>query len=80
MERKAVRSTNVASVGYDPKSKVLEIEFKSGGVYQYANVPEKRYQIGNAEPWRADGRMVLPKLPHVRIMLACMPCAGIGFT
>ena len=44
MERKAVRSTNVASVGYDPKSKVLEIAFKSGGVYQYSNVPEKRYQ------------------------------------
>lgn len=44
MERKAVRSTNVASVGYDPGSKVLEIEFKSGGVYQYSGVPEKRYQ------------------------------------
>ena len=44
MERKAVRSTNVVSVGYDVKSKVLEIEFKSGGIYQYSNVPEKRYQ------------------------------------
>ena len=44
MERKALRSTNVASVGYDTKSKVLEIEFKSGGVYQYSNVPEKRHQ------------------------------------
>ena len=44
LERKAVRSTNVASVGYDPKSKVLEIQFKSGGIYQYSGVPEKRYQ------------------------------------
>jgi len=44
LERKAVRSTNVASVGYDQKSKVLEIAFKSGGVYQYSGVPEKRYQ------------------------------------
>ena len=44
MERKAVRSTNVASVGYDAKARVLEIEFKSGGVYRYSGVPEKRYQ------------------------------------
>lgn len=43
MERKAVRSTNIASVGYDAGTKTLEIEFKSGGVYQYAGVPEKRY-------------------------------------
>ena len=44
MEREAVRSTNVASVGYDPKSEVLEIAFKSGGVYQYSGVPVERYQ------------------------------------
>ncbi|HET6453536.1 MAG TPA: KTSC domain-containing protein [Armatimonadota bacterium] len=44
MERKAVRSTNVASVGYDPKNKVLEIAFKSGGVYQYSGVPVQRHQ------------------------------------
>lgn len=44
MERKAVRSTNIASVGYDAGTKTLEIEFKSGGVYQYAGVPEKRYE------------------------------------
>lgn len=44
MERKAVRSTNIASVGYDAGTKTLEIEFRSGGVYQYAGVPEKRYE------------------------------------
>lgn len=43
MERKAVRSTNIVSVGYDAKTKTLEIAFKSGGVYQYSDVPEKRY-------------------------------------
>ena len=43
MERKTVRSTNIASVGYDAGTKTLEIEFRSGGVYQYAGVPEKRY-------------------------------------
>jgi len=44
MDRKPVKSTNLLSVGYDPGSKVLEIAFKSGGVYQYSGVPEKRYQ------------------------------------
>ena len=44
MRRKAVTSTTIVSVGYDAKAKVLEIEFGSGGVYQYAGVPESRYR------------------------------------
>ena len=45
LQRKPVSSTNIASVGYDAGTKVLEIEFKGGGVYQYAGVPEKRYEL-----------------------------------
>ena len=44
MERKAVNSAGIVSVGYDAKAKVLEIEFKGGGVYQYSGVPEARYK------------------------------------
>lgn len=44
MERRAVRSTNIVSVGYDAKAKLLEVEFGSGGIYQYAGVPESRYR------------------------------------
>lgn len=52
LERKSVKSTNLVSVKYDPKSKVLEIQFKSGGIYQYSNVPvEKYHALGDAEPW-----------------------------
>lgn len=36
MQRIAVESSNVASVGYDEK--VMEVEFKNGGVYQYFQV------------------------------------------
>jgi KTSC domain len=40
MERQAVSSSNIASVGYDPHSETLEVEFlKSGKVYEYYNVP-----------------------------------------
>lgn len=32
-------SSNIASVGYDPASNTLEVEFHSGSVYQYFRVP-----------------------------------------
>lgn len=39
MNRKPVQSSNVRSVGYDPASQVLEVEFHDGSVYQYRGVP-----------------------------------------
>lgn len=43
MERDPVVSSTLLSVGYEPTSGTLEVEFKSG-VYQYYNVPEPIYQ------------------------------------
>lgn len=43
MERQRVSSTNIRSVGYDSAMGTLEIEFQSGGVYQYSDVPEAVY-------------------------------------
>lgn len=43
MERTPVKSSNVASVGYDPVNKTLEIEFKSGGVYQYPGIESQTH-------------------------------------
>ncbi len=40
MDREPVSSSNILSVGYDPASETLEIEFKTTGVYQYLNVPQ----------------------------------------
>lgn len=39
MLRVAVESSTMVSVGYEKKGKILEIEFTSGAVYQYADVP-----------------------------------------
>ena len=39
MIRTEVTSSDLLSVGYDSINKILEIEFHSGGVYQYDNVP-----------------------------------------
>lgn len=44
MQRDAVSSSNLASVGYDPATCTLEVEFNSGRVYQYFDVPEHIYQ------------------------------------
>lgn len=44
MQRHPVSSTNLASVGYDLPSQTLEVEFNSGGVYQYFDVPEHVHQ------------------------------------
>jgi KTSC domain len=35
MIRQPVTSSQIASVGFDPTLKTLEIEFKGGSVYQY---------------------------------------------
>ena len=43
MNRTPVNSSTVASVGYDPNTLTLEVEFKEGSVYQYFDVPETVY-------------------------------------
>ena len=43
MIRDHVMSTDLHSVGYHAESGTLEIEFTSGGVYQYLNVPHSTY-------------------------------------
>jgi KTSC domain len=43
MERQQVSSSNIRSIGYDTTNETLEVEFHSGGIYQYLNVPEPVY-------------------------------------
>ena len=47
MDRKPVISSNIKSIGYNKEKKVLEIEFNSGGVYEYSNVPEDAFESLN---------------------------------
>ncbi len=44
MDRQAVESKAIRSVGYDETVQVLEIEFRSGRVYQYDAVPPSMYE------------------------------------
>ena len=43
VERLSVKSRILRSVGYDDSTKILEIEFQNGLVYQYSGVPPKVY-------------------------------------
>ena len=43
MKRTPVESSLVASAGYAPKTRTLEIQFHSGKIYRYYDVPEEVY-------------------------------------
>lgn len=44
MKRSPVRSGTISSIGYNPESRILEIEFTEGGIYHYYKVPFSEYQ------------------------------------
>lgn len=43
MQRREVSSSNLHSIGYNNITNILEIEFSSGDIYQYSNVPKSIY-------------------------------------
>lgn len=43
MNRAPVISSNVVSIGYDPTTMILEVEFTNSSLYQYFDVPEEEY-------------------------------------
>jgi len=53
MDRQSVSSSNIASIWYDADLMVLEIEFNSWWIYQYADVPASEYKslIGSWSIW-----------------------------
>jgi hypothetical protein len=44
MDRVRVASSNITSVGHDPATSTLEIEFHDAAVYRYSEVPERHFQ------------------------------------
>lgn len=56
MDRREVASSNVRAVGYDAGTQTLEVEFHSGGVYQYYGVPVEVYDQMMQAP--SKGRFV----------------------
>jgi KTSC domain len=44
MQRQPVESRALAAVGYDAEARELELEFRSGRVYRYRDVPASVYE------------------------------------
>jgi len=45
MIRKPVESSNIKSIGYDPTNRTLEVEFNSGGIFQYSPITNEAYNM-----------------------------------
>ncbi len=50
MERKQVNASNIRSVGYDARARLLEIEFSSGSIVQYQDVSPEVHRAFLAAP------------------------------
>ncbi|WP_225771086.1 KTSC domain-containing protein [Inquilinus sp. Marseille-Q2685] len=56
IRRAPLESSAVHSVGYDPRTKALDVEYAGGAVYRYYPVPDRVYrQLLQAE---SKGRFV----------------------
>lgn len=68
MRRNHVDSSAISSVGYDERSSVLEVEFSSGTVYDYYNVPPRIYRdlLKASSKGSFVSRRVRDRYPFVR--------------
>lgn len=69
MDRNRVSSSNLRSVGYDIDESILEIEFHSGSIYQYFNVPLLKYEnlIGASSKGRYFSAYIKNRYRYKRI-------------
>jgi hypothetical protein len=50
MERKHVASSVIRSLGYEPASRALDVEFHTGRIYQYHRVPAREFHALTTAP------------------------------
>jgi hypothetical protein len=50
MRRHYISSSVIRWYGYDPKSRVLDVEFVSGHLYRYSAVPASMFEALEAAP------------------------------
>jgi hypothetical protein len=67
MQRRPVTSSNIASLGWEDDT--LEVEFRSGHIYVYRNVPQATYQaaLGADSVGRFIARTVAGQFEHTRL-------------
>lgn len=74
MERTRFASTSVASAGYDPATRVLEIEFSSGRIYQFDGVPHGVFDwlVRTSSKGSFVSRMINDRYPYRDVTAAAV--------
>lgn len=69
IQRTPVKSSNIVSVGYDFALCILEVEFKTGGIYQYKGVPEvlKDSMLGAESIGKFFAMFIRDAFPHTKV-------------
>jgi hypothetical protein len=72
MQREPVESSTLASVGYDKTQFLLELEFRSGELYQYAGPPDNIYRelMAAESKGRFFNQNIRDRFPYVRLRRA----------
>lgn len=62
MNRNPVSSSQIVSVGHDPETNTIEVEFNSGAVWQYAGVDAAKHAafVGAESLGRHFGKHIKP--------------------
>ena len=71
IKRQPVESSVLASVGYDAKTRLLEIEFHSGAIYRYLEVPVEIFRrlLAAESKGRFFGAAIRDKFRSERVKL-----------
>lgn len=71
IERFAVDSSNVKSIGYDQENQILEIEFTNASIYRYFNVSEEIHRALIVAP--SKGAFIAK---HIKKVFECKTQVG----
>ena len=68
MRRKPVESSAISSVGYDRGRETLEVEFRSGTIYRFFDVPSEIYEdfLRSSSKGRFFGRKIRGQFDSTR--------------
>ena len=67
MKRVSVESSNIVEIGYYSETRVLEVQFKSGGIYQYFGVSPSVYKemlAAKSKGGFLNQNIIKPRLPY----------------
>ena len=77
-----VQSSNLAAIGYDAEARELRVQFQSGHIYSYVEVPPEtwaQFQAADSKG-RFYGLSIKGKYPTEKVTGACKNCGDIGLT